>query len=111
MEAKNEAVLQTETLDDNEPVEPADEAYYGYQGEIETRRTRTKVKTETKVKTKTKVKVKLGSTTTRHTTTRHYTNRQTTKLSDHNVGFNNNSKTQITTTFGNNNLMVKEIEH
>jgi hypothetical protein len=33
MEAKNEAVLQTETLDDNEPEEAAEDAYYGYQNQ------------------------------------------------------------------------------
>ncbi len=32
MEVKNEAVLQTETLDGNEPDESAEDAYYGYQG-------------------------------------------------------------------------------
>ena len=32
MEAKNEAVLQTETFDDNEPEDATEEAYYGYQG-------------------------------------------------------------------------------
>jgi len=33
MEVKNEAVLQTETLDDNEPEEAAEDAYYGYQNQ------------------------------------------------------------------------------
>jgi hypothetical protein len=32
LKVKNEAVLQAETLDGNEPDKAAEEAYYGYQG-------------------------------------------------------------------------------